>query len=622
MCRKSFVNARQVNAHYNTSHGIAFHQMNLEFETFDKFQEWKRHVEREDITYFAKERGSRITSKSTLIQYICHRSGTYKDKSAGRRRKRFLKLSGSKKLQAHCPARMRVKIDAQSGVCKVVYQETHCGHKVKDANELCHVYLTKDDKTELASDIKAGVPMTRLKKRLYLSNAGDAEKAGRLTLAKCEGLTDDEHGVNAWIERSRESVLYHKARGVPDTKHGLERDDFAVVLMDDDQAANIRMYGHKVICFDSTYDTNPYGFVLHTMMVLNLWCESVPVAFLIANRNDKSVIDVFLKCVHERLGVVRTRVFMSDMQQTYLNSWIEVMDHFPEYCLYCPWHVHEAWRRNYAKITNKDTRMAVIKRLNELAVELDPVKFETMLGDFTSANDPHAAKFLRYFVKNFTDNIPCWAFCYRHNLGLYTNMHPELFYRILKRNVGDGNKVKTLTQCLQQLQEYLAARLNEDKLLKDVRSQTTYKLRVLRQKHHRAADYLEKTPVHVESIDSNTFLVQSFAESQPDDENPKMYTVTKRKSKECVQLGVTCLLVCDACKICFHEYYCDCLDSGIKSNMCKHIHAIGITNCAAVAKIEESEATTATIVESVGDDEIPMDGTDLPKEIRHETETN
>lgn len=47
---------------------------------------------------------------------------------------------------------------------------------------------------------------------------------------------------------------------------------------------------------------------------------------------------------------------------------------------------------------------------------------------------------------------------------------------------------------------------------------------------------------------------------------PFMYTIEK------IEIGCDCLLRCEECKICIHEYVCSCIDSAIQFNMCKHIH--------------------------------------------------
>lgn len=110
--------------------------------------------------------------------------------------------------------------------------------------------------------------------------------------------------------------------------------------------------------------------------------------------------------------------------------------------------------------------------------------------------------------------------------------------------------------------------------------QSISKLDRLRKRHHRALDYLEKNEsVNVCSVDleEKIFIIQSFKESTDTEDATKTYTVTKNKSRECDEADSKCLLFCNLCGICSHKYHCSCIDSSIKNNMCKHIHAVALS---------------------------------------------
>lgn len=89
------------------------------------------------------------------------------------------------------------------------------------------------------------------------------------------------------------------------------------------------------------------------MLVLDPNRKGLLVAFLITNRNDSIVMDIFITFIHEKCGKLTTKTFMSDMQRTYYNSWSKIIGS-PSFFLFCAWHVREAWRKNRNKIKGTD----------------------------------------------------------------------------------------------------------------------------------------------------------------------------------------------------------------------------------------------------------------------------
>ena len=78
---------------------------------------------------------------------------------------------------------------------------------------------------------------------------------------------------------------------------------------------------------DGTHGLNGYGFELHTLLVLDDIREGYPCAFLISNRSDSRVMNIFFSCVKENIGKkIHPQVFMSDMADAYYNAWLQVME--------------------------------------------------------------------------------------------------------------------------------------------------------------------------------------------------------------------------------------------------------------------------------------------------------
>ncbi|CAH1106868.1 unnamed protein product [Psylliodes chrysocephalus] len=60
------------------------------------------------------------------------------------------------------------------------------------------------------------------------------------------------------------------------------------------------------------------------------------------------------------------------------------------------------------------------------------------------ATDKARCCFKQYFRENYLQNYKKWAYCYRKNLGINTNMRLESMHKTLKYLYLDGKKVKRL----------------------------------------------------------------------------------------------------------------------------------------------------------------------------------
>ncbi|GFU39675.1 MULE domain-containing protein [Trichonephila clavipes] len=84
----------------------------------------------------------------------CHRSGNFVSDSKGLR---CLKILGSNKINANCPAALKVT-QHTDGKCVVSYQKIHIGHQ----NDIGHLFLTADERKIIASKIAAKIPLDNI----------------------------------------------------------------------------------------------------------------------------------------------------------------------------------------------------------------------------------------------------------------------------------------------------------------------------------------------------------------------------------------------------------------------------------------------------------------------------
>lgn len=608
----------------------------LTFETMDDFEEWRKEVQRKYVTMFVRSYISK-TSSYTVTRYICHRSGLYRDNSKNAPRKRSLKEWGSKKIQGYCPAEIMLQLGEDGchvqfqsvhvghevgsrdelhyifldkeqkrmvaeqliqGVPRTeivkslnlsLEQQESLGRlsilNFKDVDNIARSFGIRSRRRARSSGENGGGPA---KRRRRSSNSNVIEEALQDILTVVEPF-DEAEGVDAavaeydessmsvesYIIQNKDAFLFFKSQGEEDTVFGtLNKEDFFILLMDQSQAENLQRYGHKVVVFDGTHTADRYHFVLHTLLVIDVNGEGLPVAFLMSNRRDQPVIDIFIRCIQERVGTITPQTLISDMQTTYYTSWVSFMEP-PQFYLFCSSHVNEAWRRFAAKIRSKEKRVQLLEQLVDIEQELDEVVFEQKLNAFMSTTDHDLRDFVEYFGSFFYENTKHWAWCYRKFAGINTNsLVNEFHHCILRQKVAGGKRIRTLTEGLKYLEAYMTLK-DDEKLRREFNGWGLQrKCDDLKKNHQLAVEYCAEKVVSIVHIDEQTWQIVSFQQHSSDNE---ILTVDKIDQKECSLYEKTiCELACAECNICFHEYRCSCVESCIYSHMCKHIHVLGL----------------------------------------------
>lgn len=148
LCREEF-ERKNGNKHFESKHNLILEKERLEFNNYDEFCEWKKSIEKETSSYFAKQ--TTQTSNGTSHHFfICHRSGTYRPRVGEKKRK--LKAKGSRKIDGYCPATIKVT-QVKGGLCHVAFQAQHIGHE----NEIKHLNLTLEERKHIAEMLESGL---------------------------------------------------------------------------------------------------------------------------------------------------------------------------------------------------------------------------------------------------------------------------------------------------------------------------------------------------------------------------------------------------------------------------------------------------------------------------------
>lgn len=140
---------------------------------------------------------------------------------------------------------------------------------------------------------------------------------------------NDAVSVESWVNQMQQEgdcVLYYKPQGkIDDEQQELKFEDFVLIIMTSAQCEFLIKYGSDVVCIDGTHGLNNYNFEMNTLLVLDELREGFPCSFLISNRSDHEVLNLFFKQVKIKTGTIKPTVFMSDMADSYFNAWLEIM---------------------------------------------------------------------------------------------------------------------------------------------------------------------------------------------------------------------------------------------------------------------------------------------------------
>jgi len=376
---------------------------------------------------------------------------------------------------------------------------------------------------------------------------------------------NDLFSVKIWVEEMRalgndNPVLYVKFQHEEDEV--FKKEDFVLVLMTQFQREMYLKFGNDIVCIDGTHGLNAYDFYLYSLVIIDEFGNGVPIAFCFSNLKSTLVYRTFFESIKTQVGGVTPRVFMSDSEIAFYNAWVAIMG-AAKFKLLCLWHVFKNWMENSSKITNNHKRELIKKVLRTLCYETDPEKFESCLENFIIElqNDPDTLSFYAYFKKEWYSTCKEWAMCYRKYVGISTNMVLESLHKQIKYHYLLGLTCKRLDKSIHALMR-LTNRDVFKRLIKLHRGKPSGKMRSISKSHENSTTVKDE---HISSITNKLWSVVSGSKKDI------AYEVTKINNTCPEDL---CSLKCKPCNICIHMYVCTCLDSIIRLNMCKHIHAV------------------------------------------------
>ena len=352
-----------------------------------------------------------------------------------------------------------------------------------------------------------------------------------------------------------------------DQVEGISKDEFVFCFVTSDQRqfieTNLQEGSKWLICMDSTHGISHYeGWQLTTLMVITNLNKGFPVAFMVSSTVNTDITTRFLQSFKNKFGNIDAKIFMSDDDSIYRNSWKAVMetDSCVTQYLLCSWHVDRAIRENMRKKIKASMQDKVnVYRLFRVLLD-EPVEdnFEIQSTNFLkyleeAGYEDFRAYFLRYYLCPSRRQL--WAKCYRPDACLNTNNHLESMHRALKYVYLDGKKVKRLDDTIHAIRGMVKVLLHQ-------------RLIDLTRKRFSTPDMLKKhmmgQELEVVQVEHGRFEVDSGSY------HDKSYTVLNS------QLSCNdCQIRCPECKVCICMFSCNCDDnSNVTRFICKHIHAV------------------------------------------------
>ena len=116
--------------------------------------------------------------------------------------------------------------------------------------------------------------------------------------------------VDALRQESFDPVLLFKQQGTEDPTHGLS--DFFLAIMTKQQLDIYEKFPSRILCMDSTHNTNIYSFKLIKLMVPDEIRKGYPVAFCVSNREDELPMSFFLSSARSLSPETKVNVIMTD----------------------------------------------------------------------------------------------------------------------------------------------------------------------------------------------------------------------------------------------------------------------------------------------------------------------
>ncbi|XP_046394786.1 uncharacterized protein LOC124162325 [Ischnura elegans] len=559
---------------------------NFTFKDISEFLLWKKEqCEKNNLSY-VKHSGEIVNGDCSTQYFICkfdnnHKKDTVSNKTSRKRKYGLMP-------NTNCSSRMIVK--EKGSEVHVKYISAH-NHGLEFKNVLFYRW-EKSTKIHINNLLEQGVPALTIQETLQPPNS-DFEgiipvKEHFITTHQINKMKyelnlkkrlhkDDAVAVHLLVytmnEECRDSILIYKPLGKP-VEIGSDKfnhvhhnpDLFVLGIQNKQQKSEIIAGCSRILCIDSTHDTNQYKFHLLNFITPDEYGVGYPVAHFITNHLDEQTLVCILKSLVDKCPNLIVNAVMTDGDEALGNAVANVFGPKVRHLL-CSWHVKRNWQRNlHRKVKNNDELISeVYENLETLIDEKNEKLFTSMLEAFISKYSPIAFDFVEYFKNVYCSKVEKWAMCFRNfpHADTDTNMFVEAFHNKLKThylNRKVNRRLDDLINVLQRIQKschfnLMFKRMTEEPPLGFQQQ--------LKGRHWKGMKILDEDVV---KIDDRTWNIRSQSDSSV------KYNIS------CISpfcnIPHLCFIKCceTSCwDLCCHMYICSCSD---QHSLCKHVHKV------------------------------------------------
>ncbi len=562
MCKPQFSTPKKVLIlkHYE-GHGLKIESESYRFPDAKAFEDWKTNVEARVKCAYVK-RNSCQGAKEKSILFQCHGSGTYTTQGAD---SRSACIVGSEKINVYCPSEIRLYIDNVTGRHNAVYTKPHVGHG--EGIEYVHEYGELKRETDeaiaprvqkLNTNRRAALDESETSLLNVLESSGDSGDA-------CADFSDSEK-IRDWISKNEDCVLHYKEAGCRSDEYAeLDERDFVLVITNDFQEDCPSKYG-DVIMVDRSSRLTTYGVELNAVMVVDDLRQGIPASFMFSNRNDRETLRVFFTEIRRRFGVLRPKIFISDLRPEFVDAWTEVHG-APEKRFYCSWCVNRDWSGEMKRVKGTaEYKMTVRSMLRDLQMEMNPVLFHQKLDTFAKTRKRCLADFVQYFKENYASTHAEWAYYCRQHAGVNTILALRNFLKNVSAKYASHLETKDVSEAVVVLVEIVKSLLHS-RMVGAKEGKLTTKISTLRLLHNRSVSE-ERRRENITILGDGKWYVPNFEYKSGDLTFENKYLI------EQVADTCRCKMRCQPCNACVHMYKCSCITCSVEGYMCKHIHML------------------------------------------------
>ncbi|XP_034239420.1 uncharacterized protein LOC117644249 [Thrips palmi] len=392
-CTLTFYHRTAMVDHLIKDHQKEFKIRQMSFKTMAEFTAWKDEVEAESWTCFRAPYGAKCNEEGTskYRYFTCQFDAPERKDDKEKCKNKWKWEKGRIPTEVHCPARMLVtETEGQIGV---KFIETHNHPLIFHHTVLHRVQLTtrhfiqsclitgmapakilellRGDVGELGnrdpnqrpkkeffitlqyikhckSRIKA---QGRLHKEDHISVDMHVRNLMHIGRFEVDGVKNDRY--DGFDDGNFSPILVYKPQGKPVVVGHPNFDciknsaELFIVGFQTKEQLDVMKEGCKtVLCIDSTYSTNEYGFYLVNMVVQDPYGQGYPVAHFITNFQDEETLALAFESIKFRCPNLEVNLLMTDDDQAEYKAFLLI---FPgTRHVLCTWHVRRNWKKNRA----------------------------------------------------------------------------------------------------------------------------------------------------------------------------------------------------------------------------------------------------------------------------------